>query len=239
MLRAVTLYRTTIGKKAVMAVSGIVLFGFVIGHLIGNLNLYSGPDAMNGYAAELRTFPALLWTARVVLLLAVVAHIASSLQLGFRNADARPVRYHKKLDLATTYAAKSMYLSGPILLLFIVYHLLHLTFGVTPGYEFDPANVYDNVVLGFQRWYVSLAYVVANMFLGIHLFHGVWSMLQTLGIQHPRYDHLRRLAAALFAAAITAGNLSFPIMVMAGIVKPSTEIGVEEPVEEPPAEAPP
>jgi succinate dehydrogenase / fumarate reductase cytochrome b subunit len=240
MLRTVTLYRTTIGKKAVMAVSGAVLFGFVITHFLGNLNLYAGPEEMNAYAAWLRTLPALLWGARGVLLLAVVAHIWSSFQLGWRNSEARPVRYHKKLDLATTYAAKSMYLSGPILLLFIIYHLMHLTFGVTPGYEFDSANVYDNVVLGFQRWYVSLLYVVANMFLGIHLFHGVWSMMQTVGLQHPRYDHLRRLAAALFAFAITAGNLSFPILVMAGVVRPSYEIGIEAPVEvleEPPAEA--
>ncbi|MEM7448580.1 MAG: succinate dehydrogenase cytochrome b subunit [Myxococcota bacterium] len=223
MQNALTLYQTTIGKKVVMAVSGLVVFGFVIGHLAGNLNLYAGPTAINDYAAWLRSMPKLLWGARIGLIVAIVAHIVSSVQLANRNAAARSARYMKKVHKKANYASKTMYFSGPILLLFVLYHLAHLTLGRTPGYEFDPHNVYNNVVLGFQNPLIAAIYITANLALGLHLFHGAWSMLQTLGLSHPRYDVYRRQFASVIAALITLGNVSFPVTVMAGLVQPTDQ----------------
>ena len=223
MQKALTLYQTTIGKKVVMAISGIVVFGFVIGHLAGNLNIYAGPAALNDYAAFLRTLPVGLWAARIVLIVAILAHIVSSVQLANRNSVARNSRYAKSVHKKANYASKTMYYSGPILLMFVIYHLAHLTFGRTPGYPFDPHNVYNNVVFGFQNWMISTIYIVANLSLGMHLFHGLWSMLQTLGLNHPRYNHLRRHFATAVAALITLGNVSIPVAVMAGVVEPTDE----------------
>ncbi|MFW5875236.1 MAG: succinate dehydrogenase cytochrome b subunit [Myxococcota bacterium] len=222
--RALTLYRTTIGKKAVMAASGVVLFGYVVGHLAGNLKLYQGPEAINSYAAFLRSVPALLWGTRVLLLLSFGAHIAAAVQLWLRNRGARPTRYRSRKDLATNYAARTMYWSGPILALFVLYHLAHLTLGWVPGdYEFDPSNVYNNVVYGFRVWWISAIYIVGQLALGLHLFHGVWAMFGSVGWTHPKYNAWRRHLAVAAAVLITAGNLSFPIAVMAGWVEPTTE----------------
>lgn len=223
MERALTLYQTTVGKKAVMAVSGLVLFGFVIGHLVGNLQLYQGPAAINEYAALLRRNAGPVWIARLVLLASVGAHIWSSFQLASRNNAARTSRYKQKRDLVTNYAAKTMVLSGPILLLFLLYHLAHLTFGLTTGaYEFNSHDVYNNVVYGFQVWWIAAVYIVGNLALGLHLYHGAWSMFQSVGLSHPRYDRLKEMAAIGLTAFIVVGNISFPIMVMAGVVEPAS-----------------
>lgn len=223
MQRAVTLYSTTIGKKAVMAVSGAILFGFTIVHLIGNLNVYAGPEAFNGYAEMLHSMPKLLWTARIVLIGAVLAHILSAFLLWRTNANARPVAYAKKKNIADGYAKRTMYLSGPILLFFIVYHLAHLTFGQTFGlYQWNPESPYDNLVHGFQLWPVVIPYVLGNIALGFHLFHGIFSMFQSVGASHPKYDQLRRDLAVGMATLLTLGNLSIPAMVMANWV-PATD----------------
>lgn len=219
--RNVTLSQTTVGMKALMAVSGLALFGFLVGHLLGNLKLYAGPQALNDYAAFLHSIPALLWTARIGLLAAIGAHIYAAYKLALRKSDARPVPYKKKEHLVTNYAARTMYWSGPILLFFIVYHLAHLTFGRTPGYVFDPQNVYNNVVYGFQNIWVSAIYIVGNLAVGFHLYHGLWSMFQTLGASHPRYDRWSKRFAVIFSLALTAGNLSLPISVLAGWVEPA------------------
>ena len=213
MQRALTLHQTTIGKKVIMALSGVIIVGFTIGHFLGNLNLYLGPEAMDGYAATLQSLPPLVWGTRLVLLLAFGAHISSAVLLWVRNVKARGSRYHKRKDLATDYAARTMYWSGPILLLFVVYHLLHFT--ILPAH---PGEVYRNVVEGFQNPSIAGVYIAGNIALGFHIFHGIYSAFQTLGANHPRYNSYRRDAAIAISAAITIGNLSFPISVLAGLV---------------------
>jgi len=213
MQRALTLHHTTVGKKVIMALSGAVIVGFVIVHFLGNLNLYLGPEAMNAYAAKLQSVPPLVWGTRLVLLFAFGAHISSALALWARNIKARGSRYAKRKDLATDYAARTMYWSGPILLLFVVYHLLHFT--ILPSH---PGDVYRNVVEGFRVPWIAGVYVAGNIALGLHIFHGIFSAFQTLGANHPRYNSYRRDAAVAISAAITIGNLSFPISVLAGLV---------------------
>jgi succinate dehydrogenase / fumarate reductase, cytochrome b subunit len=213
MQRALTLHQTTIGKKVIMAVSGGVIVGFVVVHFLGNLNLYLGPEAMNGYAEKLQSLPPLVWGTRLVLLVAFGAHISSALALWNRNLKARGSRYKKRKDLATDYAARTMYWSGPILLLFVVYHLLHFT--ILPAH---PGDVYRNVIEGFQHPLIAGVYITGNVALGFHLFHGIYSAFQTLGANHPRYNSYRRDASVAISAAITIGNLSFPISVLAGLV---------------------
>jgi len=211
--RALTLHQTTIGKKVIMAISGVIIVGFTIGHFLGNLNLYLGPEAMDGYAEKLQSLPPLVWGTRLVLLFAFGVHISSALSLWVRNGKARGSRYKKRQDLATDYAARTMYWSGPILLLFVVYHLLHFT--ILPAH---PGEVYRNVVEGFQQPLIAGVYIAGNLALGFHIFHGIFSAFQTLGANHPRYNTYRRDAAIAISAAITIGNLSFPISVLAGIV---------------------
>ena len=213
MQRALTLQQTTVGKKVIMALSGVIIVGFTLGHFLGNLNLYLGPEAMDGYAEKLQSLPPLVWGTRLVLLFAFGAHISSALSLWVRNRQARGSRYEKRKDLATDYAARTMYWSGPILLLFVVYHLLHFT--ILPAH---PGEVYRNVVEGFQNPWIASVYIACNLALGFHIFHGIFSAFQTLGANHPRYNSYRRDAAIAISAAITIGNLSFPISVLTGIV---------------------
>jgi len=192
--------------------------------MLGNLKLYLGPEAMNAYAAWLREIghPALphgaaLWIARIVLLVAVVVHIVTATQLTLLNLRARPQGYARRKVVQASYAARTMRWSGVIVLAFIVYHLLHLTAG-TVHPDFDEADVYHNVVAGFRVWWVAGFYVLANLLLGLHLFHGLWSLFQTLGCTHPKYDHWRLWFARIFAAVITLGNVSFPLAVLFGFV---------------------
>jgi succinate dehydrogenase / fumarate reductase cytochrome b subunit len=224
MQKALTLHQTTVGKKAIAAVTGLILFLFLIGHLVGNLQVFLGPvegaRAMHDYAVMLRKTGPLLWIARIVLLGSVGLHIWATISLAGRNSDARKTRYqHPRQDQITDYAARTMHWSGPIVGMYILYHLLHLTFGY--GAFHDPQNVYDNVVIGFQNWIVSTVYIVANLLLGMHLFHGGWSWLQSIGASHPRYDQYRKLFAIGLAAFITIGNVALPTAVMTGMVTPS------------------
>ncbi len=224
MQKALTLYQTSIGKKAVMAASGVILLGFTLGHLSGNLKAYQGPQALNEYAAWLRSMPSLLWGTRAALVFAFGAHVFSAFQLWSQNRGARPVGYRRKKSLATDYAARTMYWSGPILLLYVLFHLAHLTFGQTFGfYEFDKMNPYNNMVYGFQIPAVLVPYLLGNIALGVHLFHGIWSMFQSIGINHPKYNIFRRDLAIGLATLLTLGNLSFPIAVMLGYLEPTTQ----------------
>jgi len=201
-----------------MAVSGCILFLFVLGHLIGNLQIYEGPAKLNHYAVLLRTEPPLLWTVRVVLLVMVLLHIWSSVRLAGRNINARPVAYQKKQATGSSYASRTMYWSGPIILAFVIYHLLDFTFGkVNP--HFEAGNVYGNVVASFQVVPVAAFYIFAMLLLCLHLYHGLWSMFQSLGIAHPRYTPMLRRAAATVAILIAAGNISIPVAVLAGWVR--------------------
>ena len=215
-----TFWRSSIGRKVVMAVTGAILFGFVLGHLAGNLTVYLGPEALNGYAVFLRQFlhGAGLWIARAVLLLSVILHIWSATSLTLTSRAARPVGYRERQWTESTYASRTMRWSGVIIFFFVIYHLLHFTFG-TVHPSFVEGDVYHNFVTGFQSVPVSIAYIVAMIFLGLHLRHGVWSMFQTLGVSHPRYIRWAHVGAWIFALIVVVGNCSFPIAVLAGLVK--------------------
>jgi len=214
-------WQTTVGKKAVMAVTGVIMFGFLVGHLLGNLQLFLGPEKLNHYAMTLRSLPALVWGTRIILLISVILHIWASFELWLLQREARPVGYIKKENLNSTYASRTMMWSGPILLAFIIFHLLHFTVGaVHPGGPFDEHNVYNNVVFGFQVWPVSLFYIIAMVMLCYHLYHGLWSMFQTLGINHPVYTPWLQRFAKVFAILLAVGFISMPVAVLAGFIKP-------------------
>lgn len=222
MQKALTLFDTTIGKKAVMAVTGLVLFGFLIGHMLGNLQIYLGPDALNGYAEHLQALGPLLWAVRATLGLCLLLHVWMVIDLYTKSLSARPVAYRVTQNIATNYAAKAMWLSGIVILLFVLYHLAHFTFpGIAMGnYEHDiHGQVYLNVVNGFSVPWVAGLYILAQLVLWAHLFHGAWSLLQTLGLNHPRYNQPSRTVAKLIATVIVVGNISIPVAVLAGVVK--------------------
>lgn len=211
---------STVGRKVVMAVTGLMLFGFVLVHLVGNLQLYLGPDAINAYGRFLREVlhGAGIWIARAVLLTAVVLHMWAATMLTLESWSARPQGYRRWQARESTYASRTMRWGGVILAAFIVFHLLHFTLGSAHP-DFREGDVYHNVVAGFQVVPVSVFYMVAMVLLGLHLYHGAWSMLQTLGLSHPRYKRLARAAAAAFAVLVALGNISFPIAVLAGLVR--------------------
>ena len=222
--RAARFYDAPIGKKAVMAVTGLILFGYVIGHLLGNLQIYSSdPDQINRYAAFLHN-PAnavALWLARAVLLVAVILHIVAAIQLWGQNNAARPVGYHRKVDVPTSYAARTMRYSGLIVAAFVIFHVLHLTAGaVLPLQEVaaNEPNIRYNVITGFQNYWISGFYILAMILLCMHLYHGLWSMLQSLGISPPRYTSALKKGAAIIAVLIAIGNISIPISVLLGLV---------------------
>ncbi len=211
-------YTSTVGTKAVMAVSGCILFLFVLGHLVGNLQIYEGPEKLNSYSRFLHSMPALLWGVRITLLVMVALHIWSSIQLAVRNFDARPTGYVKRKATGSSYASRTMYWSGPIILAFVIYHLLDFTFGaVNPS--FQEGNVYANVVASFQLPQVSAFYILAMLLLCMHLYHGLWSMFQSLGFHQAQYTSALRRGAAIIAILIAIGNLSIPVAVMAGLVR--------------------
>ncbi|MCB9598478.1 MAG: succinate dehydrogenase cytochrome b subunit [Sandaracinaceae bacterium] len=221
-----TLTRSTIGQKAIVAVTGVILFGFVIGHLTGNLILLAGPEAYNAYAAALKGNAPLLWGTRITLLTSVILHIVFTMQLAKRNASARPNAYQKpRKDLVTTYAARSMVLTGPLLAAFIAFHLAHFTVpGIGINGVFDPHNPYANLVQDFRVWYVSAIYIFANILLGLHLWHGGWSAAQSIGAQHPKYDALKMRLAAGLALFVACGNVFIPIAVQTHIIGSSEQL---------------
>ena len=201
-----------------MAVSGLILFLFVLGHLVGNLQIYEGPEKLNSYAHFLRSMPALLWGVRITLIVMVLLHIWSSIQLALLKFDARPTGYVKKKATQSSYASRTMYWSGPIILAFVIYHLLDFTFG-TVNPHFQEGDVYANVIASFQLVPVSAFYIVAMLLLCMHLYHGLWSMFQSLGFSHPRYTPVLKRSAAVVAILIAAGNISIPVSVLAGLLR--------------------
>ena len=222
--RAVRFYEAPIGKKAIMAVTGVLLFGYVVVHLIANLLIFSSdPGQINRYAAFLHNpgniIP--LWVARLVLLAAVVLHIVASVQLWNLNRAARPARYYKKDDVPASYAARTMKWSGPIIAAFVLFHIMHLTIGsVLPVREVGPhmPDIRYNVISGFQNYGVSAFYIIAMILLCMHLYHGLWSMFQSLGLSHPRYTPALKKGSAIAAILIAIGNISIPLAVMAGVL---------------------
>ncbi len=226
-------YRSDVGKKWVMALSGIALLAYVLVHMLGNLHLYEGFDeaagvfAIDEYGEFLRDilepiFPrtVFLWILRVGLTLAFVIHIHAAYSLWLKNKRARPEDYESRRDYVTAkFASRTMVLSGSVILAFLIWHLADLTWGVpVVNGEFERGEVYANVVASFSRPLVSIWYIIANLLLGLHIYHGAWSLFQSLGINNPRYNHWRRSFAVAFAALIVVGNVSFPVAVLTGIV---------------------
>ncbi len=212
------LYDTHIGKKAVMAVSGVALVGFLIAHIAGNLQIFLGAEVMAEYAAGLRRLGPLLWLARIGLLVAIVAHAWSAVALMSANADARPVPYqHKRANHASTFASRTMRWGGPILAILIVYHLAHLTFGqgFSDKWPYSPHNPYNNVLFSFRSLLNVAIYSVFMLSVAFHTWHGVWSMLQSLGLSHARYNRYRTLTAHAVAAFLLVGGLVIPLSVFA------------------------
>ena len=217
MQRAATFFGSSIGKKVVMAATGLVLYAFVIGHMLGNLQIYLGPKAINDYGEFLRHFlhGQGIWLARAGLLVAVGLHVWSAVLLTLANWSARPIGYRDWQARESTYASRTMVWSGPILAAFVVYHLAHLTLGSAHP-DFVKGDVFRNVVVGFQNPFVAAFYVLAMCALGLHMYHGFWSMLQTLGLSHPRWNRVRRGVSALLAFGVVAGNISIPVAVLLG-----------------------
>lgn len=221
-------YRSAIGKKAVMAITGVILFGWIFLHMVGNLKLFLGAVHLNEYAEWLRGLgsPMLpetgaLWLTRILLLVCVIFHIHSAYALTVMNKKARPVAYADRDYVKGTYAARTMRWGGVIILLFVIYHLLHLTTGQAHR-DFVQGDVYHNVVSstgGFGLWWIAAIYIVANLALGLHLYHGVWSMFSSVGMTNPRFEAWRRNFATAFAVIITLANISFPLSVLTGFVK--------------------
>ena len=225
MRRVLSLYRSSVGKKILMAATGVVFVLFVLAHMYGNLKAFYGPEKFNHYAEFLREVGApmfghgqLLWIFRIVLLAAVAIHVLMAVQLWLMSRAARPVPYGKGLrPEESTYASRTMRWGGVILAAFVTYHLLHFTVG-TVHPDFVPGAAYENLVIGFQSWPVVLAYTVAMAALCLHLYHGVWSALQTLGANHPRYNGYRRPLAVVVAGVVFVGFMSVPVAVVAGII---------------------
>jgi succinate dehydrogenase / fumarate reductase cytochrome b subunit len=217
---AARLWRSTLGKKFLMAVTGVILFGFVIGHLVGNLQIFinDGGAAIDAYGRFLQNSKLLLWTMRSVLLIAVVLHIVCAIALTKQNKAARPEPYRFKDYRDAGYAARTMMISGPLIALFVIYHLGHFTTGHFHQ-DFHHLRVHDNMISGFRVWWASVAYIAAMVLLGMHLFHGGWSMFQSVGVNHPRWTPVLKKGAAIAAVIITLGYVSIPLAIWAGIVK--------------------
>jgi succinate dehydrogenase / fumarate reductase, cytochrome b subunit len=218
--RPVTFWQSTNGKKVVMAVTGAMMFAFVLGHMLGNLQMFEAPEHINAYGHFLHNLGELLWIERGIMLLAIALHILATIQLALRNKAARPVGYSRQQAINSSYASRTMYWSGPIVLAFIIFHLLQFTAGyLHPSATFVEGEVYANVVSGFQVWWVSVWYIFSMCLLGLHLSHGLWAMFQSVGLAHPRLTPMLRNAARAVAAAIVLGYISIPIAVLLGFVK--------------------
>jgi succinate dehydrogenase / fumarate reductase cytochrome b subunit len=226
----VDLYSTAVGKKYAMAVTGLMLIGFVVAHMVGNLKMYLGAEEYNHYAEFLRELlvpilprTVLLWILRLGLLGAVALHIHAAYGLTVLNRSARSVKYQSARDYqVASFASRTMRWTGSIVALFVLWHLADLTWGFANNVgaqgEFVRGEAYGNVVNSFERVPVAILYIVANLALGTHLFHGVWSLFQSMGWNNPRFTRVRRQLAVAVAAIVVVGNVSFPVAVLAGVV---------------------
>ncbi len=219
MQRATTFVGSSIGLKVVMAVTGLVLYAFVIGHMIGNLQVYLGPEAINHYGLFLREFlhGSGIWIARTVLLAAAVLHIWAAVMLTLGNWAARPIGYRQWRPREATLASRTMVWTGPVVAVFVLYHLAHLTWG-NANADFVPGDVYHNVVVGFSNPYASAFYILAMVALGLHMYHGFWSMLQTFGLEGVQRAPVRHRLSLALAGIVVLGNVSVPIAVLSGLV---------------------
>jgi succinate dehydrogenase / fumarate reductase cytochrome b subunit len=227
-MSVLTLYRSTIGKKAIMAVTGLILVAFVIGHMAGNLQVFIGATRMNAYAAFLQGLGELLWVARLILLAAVILHVTAAWQLTQIKNRARPIGYTRREPQVSTVASRTMRWGGVLLLVFIVFHILHFTTGtVFPVASrpdamypaFSHTDVYGNVISAFRTPWVVSFYVVAMLFLMLHLFHGAWSSMRTLGLSKPSRHPLHRRVATVIALVVWLGFTAVPVAVFLGVIR--------------------
>lgn len=216
---------SSVGKKVLMATTGLILVMFVVVHLLGNTSIFAGPDGINAYAAKLHSLGPVVWLFRLVMLGVFLLHIWMGIRLTLENKLARPVGYQQKKNLRTSYAAQIMIYSGVVLLIFVVYHLLHFTVRVTNpdiSHFVDAAgrtDVYAMVVLSFQKFFISLTYVIAMVFLLLHLTHGIGSMFQSSGLNNARTLPTIQTAGKWVAIALMVGYVIIPISILVGIVK--------------------
>ena len=223
----VNFYRSTIGKKIIMAATGLIGIAFVVVHMLGNLQAFAGWAKINSYGAALHgPLNELLWIVRIVLIVAVVLHVLMAWQLTQRSRAARPTGYHDRHPQVSTLASRTMRWGGVLLLAFIIFHILHFTTEqVDPaGWRgrLDPAghrDVYGNIVASFHIWWVALFYVVAMIFLGLHLYHGAWSSMRTLGYAKPSPYPLHRRIALVVAVVVWLGFTIVPLAVLAGALR--------------------
>lgn len=214
--------RSSIGAKVVMAKTGLLLTLFVLVHMLGNLQVFQGPEGINAYAAFLKSKPGLLWTARIGLLVIIALHVWSGIRLNLLNAAARPIPYAKRTWRRASLTSRTMVWSGIFVFAFVGYHLAHFTLGLTNPDDFHRLDalgqhdVYSMMVLGFQNPLISALYIIGMLALGFHLSHGVSSMFQSLGLKHPRYNPLIEKIGPVYAAIIVIGNISMPIAVLTG-----------------------
>ena len=213
----VVFWGSTVGKKIVMAVTGAIGVGYLIGHVVGNLLVFLGPPEIDAYAAFLKSKPGLLWATRTILLLAVILHIIAAFQLARLSQKSRPIGYKRWRAVGSDFASRTMRWTGPVVGIFIVYHLLHFTTG-TVHPDFHEGRVYHNVTSGFQVWYVSAFYIVAMLALLAHLYHGAWSMFQSVGLNHPKYNRLVRAFTTIITIVVVLGFISIPVAVLLGFI---------------------
>lgn len=212
-------YKSSVGKKIVMAVTGVIGIGFLIIHVLGNLLAFRGPAAINSYSHFLKSTGEFLWVVRVVLIVSVILHVIAAYQLTMQNRAARPDAYARYEHQASTLASRTMRWGGVLLLVFIVVHILHFTTGtIQPAGFFEPSDVYANIVGSFRIWWVVLFYVVAMIALGAHIFHGAWSSVRTLGVARPSENPLHRRVALILALFLWLGFTSVPVAVFLGVI---------------------
>lgn len=218
--------RSTIGRKVIMAVTGLVGIGFLLGHMYGNLKIFLGAEYFNHYAEGLRDLGApllghthFLWIFRLVLIASVVLHVWAAYSLTRQAWAARPDDYAVKRTIEANYATKLMRWGGVLIFVFITYHLMHFTLGILVHPNFTPGDAYQNVIIGFSWAPAAIFYIIAVFTLGIHLYHGGWSLMQTLGILAPRYDTLVRRLALLLGITVAVGFSIVPFAVLTGFVK--------------------
>ncbi len=224
MRRVISLYRTSVGKKFYMALTGAILIGFLVAHMVGNLKVFMGAEAFDHYAEYLREvgYPILphmagLWIFRIVLLLAVGLHMLSAWQVYMQSRTARGGKYTKEESLHFSYASRTMRWGGVIIAVFVIYHLLHFTTGQAHP-DFIAGSAYRNVVIGFQNPLVAGFYILALAMVTFHVYHGLWSAFQTVGANHPKYNPYRRPLALVLALALFIGFLTVPVGVLTGAV---------------------
>lgn len=202
-----------------MAVTGLIGIVFLIGHVVGNLLVFRGAEALNSYSRFLRSTGELLWVARAVLLTAVILHVIAAYQLTVRNRGARPIGYARRDPQVSTIASRTMRWGGALLLIFIVVHIMHFTTGtIRPAGFFSSEDVYANVVRSFRIWWVVLFYVTSMLALGAHIYHGAWSSLRTIGAAQQSDNPLHRPAALVLAAFLWLGFTAIPVAIFLGVI---------------------